>query len=67
MSGNYEKLVEEHQRQDPPEMGKVNSYEINHDDWCDFMHLRGPCNCEPEVVSGPLIDRKYGEPDAEAP
>ncbi len=22
---------------------------IYHDDWCDQLHGRGPCNCEPDI------------------
>lgn len=27
----------------------VCSVTIRHDDWCDLLHGRGPCNCDPEV------------------
>ena len=23
--------------------------QILHDDWCDLLNAKGPCNCEPEV------------------
>ena len=22
---------------------------IRHDDWCDLLNRRGPCNCDPDV------------------
>lgn len=30
------------------------AYEITiyHDDWCDLLSKRGPCNCNPEI--GPI-------------
>lgn len=65
MTGNYRKLVEHHERLYPPDPDRTQAVEILHDTWCDFMHLndgtpRGPCNCSPDVITGPLIDKKYG-------
>jgi hypothetical protein len=34
--------------------------EVRHDAWCDLLHGRGPCNCNPTVQSGAAINRKYG-------
>ncbi len=25
-------------------------YEIQHDDWCDYLNGHGYCNCEPIVI-----------------
>lgn len=30
---------------------------VSHDDWCDLLAGRGPCNCEPEV--GPAIPDEF--------
>ena len=29
--------------------GSVYSTTVLHDDWCDQLNGRGPCNCEPEL------------------
>jgi hypothetical protein len=29
--------------------GTVQSVDIFHDDWCDLLHSRGACNCNPEI------------------
>jgi hypothetical protein len=29
--------------------GQVYTIGVAHDDWCDLLHDRGPCNCDPEV------------------
>lgn len=29
--------------------GRVLEVEVRHDEWCDLLAGRGPCNCEPEV------------------
>lgn len=37
--------------------------EVRHDPWCGIFE-DDECDCEPDIVSGPLIDRKYqGEPE----
>jgi hypothetical protein len=28
----------------------INHVDIYHDDWCDFLAGRGPCNCEPDIM-----------------
>ena len=36
--------------------------EVRHDDWCAFWKTDDArdCNCNPAVVSGPHVQRKYG-------
>jgi hypothetical protein len=29
--------------------GTVSEAIIRHDDWCDLLGTRGPCNCNPEI------------------
>jgi hypothetical protein len=29
--------------------GNLYVIDVHHDDWCDLLAGRGPCNCEPEV------------------
>jgi hypothetical protein len=43
----------------PPDPGKVGHLEIRHDPECERPD-GGPCTCEPEIASGPLVDRKHG-------
>jgi hypothetical protein len=31
------------------EPGTVSEAIIRHDDWCDLLTSRGPCNCNPEI------------------
>ena len=39
---------------------RIEHVEIRHDGWCPIF--RGaPCACEPEIWSGPLVNRMYGE------
>ncbi len=28
---------------------------VRHDDWCAMLAGTGPCNCSPDVVSGPPL------------
>ncbi len=35
--------------------------DVLHDDWCDQLSGKGPCNCEPDIRSGPLIDKKWSK------
>jgi len=39
-------------------------YHINvqHDDWCDLLRARGPCNCDPEI--GPIWAEPAGHDQA---
>ncbi len=37
--------------------GRVYDLNILHDDWCDLINGKGPCNCEP-TVSKPKIRPK---------
>jgi hypothetical protein len=34
--------------------GSVNQVIVRHDDHCDLLHGRGPCNCRPEIEVGEL-------------
>lgn len=29
---------------------------ILHDDWCNLLAGRGPCNCDPEIRFAPMVD-----------
>lgn len=39
--------------------GTITHVEILHDDDCGFWSGK-PCDCEPEILSGPGITEKYG-------
>jgi len=30
--------------------GKVLDVEVQHDNWCDLLNRKGPCNCHPDMV-----------------
>ncbi len=53
-------VVEKHLEENPPVPGTVFHVELRHDEWCAIWAAEGPCDCQPDVVTGPLIDRKYG-------
>ncbi len=47
--GNYVRRLMEAAKLNPPRRGTVCHVSIAHDDWCDLLAGRGPCNCDPEV------------------
>lgn len=59
MAGNYEKEL---LKKAAPAAGQVGLHHINvyHDDWCDLVNNRGPCNCNPEV-SHPVTHEQFRE------
>ena len=38
------------------EPGTIQRVDIHHDDWCDLLHGRGYCNCNPVVSAPELVD-----------
>lgn len=30
--------------------GRLSQMEVLHDSWCDRLHGKGPCNCEPLIT-----------------
>lgn len=42
------KLLRELQNRQLPR-GEISHAHVYHDDWCDFLNGRGPCNCNPEI------------------
>ena len=42
----FSKLLAEASRLPP---GRTYHVNVRHDDWCDILAKRGPCNCNPEV------------------
>ena len=30
--------------------GSLSEAEVIHDEWCDLLHSRGHCNCDPDIV-----------------
>ena len=36
-------------RERQPIPGEIQVVRILHDDWCDLLANRGPCNCDPEI------------------
>ncbi len=55
---NYLRVLAAHLAASPELRGKVGHVEIRHDDFCAHW-LGRPCNCNPQVLTGPAIDRKY--------
>jgi hypothetical protein len=55
---NYIAPLRHHLANSPPPNG-LRHIEVLHDDWCAFFKQR-PCDCNPEIVSGPAVDAKYG-------
>lgn len=51
---NYMPKLLEQARKNPPEPGKVYATNVYHDDWCDLLKGRGPCNCDPDVRIVPV-------------
>lgn len=47
--GNYIPKMMDAARENPPKPGTVNHVAILHDDWCDLLSDKGPCNCDPEI------------------
>jgi hypothetical protein len=43
---------------DPKYRGRVFTEAVYHDDWCDQLAGRGPCNCEPEIGEPVLWPRE---------
>jgi hypothetical protein len=33
----------------PVKAGEIKSIQVLHDDWCDLLARKGPCNCNPEI------------------
>lgn len=36
--------------QNPRLKGKAFCVRVEHDDWCDQINGKGPCNCNPNIV-----------------
>lgn len=53
----YLKVLLEHLRLVPLEKG-VTHIDVYHDDACAIFD-GNPCNCEPSVASGPLVQSRY--------
>lgn len=50
INGNYFRKVLEAAKKNPPRPGTVNHVSVAHDDWCNLLSGKGPCNCDPEVT-----------------
>jgi hypothetical protein len=48
-AGNYMPKLVEAMRCYPPLPGTVNHVHMAHDEWCDLIGGKGPCNCYSEV------------------
>ncbi len=49
-AGNYVAKIKLATDHNPPKPGTVCHVSIAHDDWCDMLAGRGPCNCDPKVT-----------------
>jgi hypothetical protein len=58
MSRPLSRLLARHLAGTKFDKGTVKHVEVLHQDDCGIWHDR-LCDCEPKVVSGPAIDRKY--------
>ena len=62
MGHRFLEVLEEHLKQAGIEPG-LHHVEIRHDDECGIFEGRF-CDCNPDILSGPLIDAKWdGAPD----
>mgnify|MGYP006919379143 CR=1 FL=1 len=58
MSRPLSRLLARHLAETKVDTGAVKHVEVLHENDCGIWHDR-VCDCEPKVVSGPAIDRKY--------
>lgn len=58
--GNYLKAIEAAFERGELRPG-LHYVDIGHDDWCDYLNGRGPCNCEPDITIAPLELARTGE------
>lgn len=49
MEQKYDKQLKELAKQLGPGFHDIS---VAHDDWCDLLNRKGPCNCNPEVNYG---------------
>ena len=57
----YVRTLLQHLKENSTRPGTVANVEVRHDDDCPGPN-GGRCTCEPEIASGPLVDRKHGRP-----
>jgi len=47
--GNHLSRLREKLTTNPTRPGTVNHVAVLHDDWCDLLSRKGPCNCDPKL------------------
>jgi hypothetical protein len=47
--GNHIPKLQEGLKSNPVWPGSVNHVAVLHDEWCDLLTGKGPCNCNPEI------------------
>lgn len=49
ISGNHISKLLEELKSNPPKPGTINHVTVMHDEWCNLLSGKGPCNCSPDI------------------